>query len=135
MNKYLRYSLWILTVLVITIGSGCKKDSWYVGKWNGEFNDRMHTKYHIQIRNDGTCHVKQEWYWGGIRSADFEAEWEPVSEDVIKIFDYDGHQEVWDWAGQDGRWCRRWSMHLRKDGAFRQDPSGLDNPDGYLIKR
>lgn len=75
-------------------------------------------------------------YWGEYRSADFEAEWEPVSDDIIKIYDYDGHDEKWN--GFNGLYHRRtgrWSMYLKSNGAFSHDQSSLNNPDGYLEKQ
>lgn len=111
-------------------------DKWCVGKWKGKLNTQMHEEFTIRIHEDHTCSVKSNWFWGSTRSADFEAEWEPVSEDIIKIFDYDGHNENLNgFNGINQRRIDKWSMYLNRDGAFCSEPSRLNNPDGYLIKQ
>ena len=130
--------LWILVLSIISISVivACGgSDYWCVGKWSGKLNTNMHEEYVIRIRKDHTCSIKSEWFWGNTRSADFEAEWEPVSKDVIKIFDYDGHNENMNgFRGINQRRIARWSMYLRKDGAFSHNASSLNNPDGWLKK-
>ncbi|MDE6551448.1 MAG: hypothetical protein K2K98_00595 [Muribaculaceae bacterium] len=111
--------------------------NWCVGKWSGQLNTSMNEKYVIRIYDDHTCKIKAEWFHGGVRSSDFEADWEPVSENIIKIYDYDGHNEVFhdSFNGINERRISRWSMHLRNDGAFSHEISTLDNPSGYLNKQ
>ena len=80
--------------------------------------------------------LSEDKFQGGNRSTDFEAEWEPVSKDVTKIFDYDGHNENWNgFRGINQRRVGRWSMYLRKDGSCCYSESTLDNPEGYLKKQ
>ena len=91
--------------------------------------------YVIKIKPDHTCTIKSRWFWGNVRTADFEAEWEPVSDDVIKIYDYDGHNENWNgFHGIYQNWVSRWSMYLRDDGAFSHNENNLDCPEGHLAK-
>lgn len=126
-------------ILISTVVSckvvSCKKDEWCVGRWTGRLdNSKMHEEYVIRIRADHSCIIKAHWYWGNRRSSDFEADWEPISDDVIKIYDYDGHNEIMSFDGGQQRRIMRWSMYLRKDGAFSSSQSTLDRPEGYLTK-
>ena len=139
-DSIIKYKLfWISVLAVIAISSmvACgRSDDWCIGKWSGHLKSNMYVEYVIKIREDHTCTVKSEWFWGNTRSADFEAEWEPVSKDVIKIFDYDGHNENWNgFRGINQRRVGRWSMYLRKDGSCSYNESTLDNPEGYLKKQ
>lgn len=91
-------------------------------------------EYVIRINADHTCSVKSNWSID--RSADFEAEWEPVSDEVINMYDYDGHNE--NWNGFNGIYQRRassWTLYLKKDGTCSSTESGLNNPSGYLKKQ
>lgn len=130
---------WILALAVIAISAivACgKSDDWCVGKWTGSLKTQMHEEYVIRIREDHTCSIKAKWFSGGTRSAEYEGEWEPVSDNVIKIFDYDGHFEIWsNGFGTKQMYVQRWSMYLRKDGAFNPAEAGLNNPLGYLKKQ
>lgn len=129
---------WILALAVIAISAivACgKSDDWCVGKWSGHLQSNTKVDYVIKIRADHTCTVKSEWFWSRVRSADFEAEWEPVSDEVIKIFDYDGHNENWNgFRGINQHRVGRWSMYLRKDGSCSYDLATLNKPNGYLKK-
>lgn len=110
--------------------------SWCIGKWKGKLDTRMHEEYTIRIKDDNTCHIKCKYFWGDVRTCEYDAEWEPVSEDVIKIFDYDGHYENWNGhAGINQKWISRWSMYLKENGAFNHDPSNFEHPDGFLEKQ
>ena len=48
----------------------------------------------------------------------------------------DGHFEIWsNGFGTKQMYVQRWSMYLRKDGAFNPAEAGLNNPLGYLKKQ
>lgn len=133
-EKLLKFPV-LAIVLIIAIASCGDSSKWCVGKWTGSMGEHPKVEYHIQIRNDGTCHVNEDWFWGGNWHADFDAEWEPVSDDVIKIFDYDGHIETGSGMKWNYRKVSRWSIYLRKDGAVSNKESALNYPDGHFKKK
>lgn len=132
-------SLWILVLSIISVFAivACgRSDDWCVGKWSGTLNTRMHEEYVIRIREDHTCSIKEKWFWGGTRTAEHEGEWEQVSDDVIKIYDYDGHTQIWNtFSGPKQHYVQRWSIYLKKDGAVLDRESNLSTILGYLKKQ
>lgn len=122
--------LGLLIALTIT---GCdasrnsKSESWCVGTWQGTI--APDENFTVRIRDDGTCKVvlsSSRW------EADFEAEWEPVAENKIKIYDYVGHYQHHRYIESYSGNVNRWSMFLEEDGEF-YPKNG--RPVGHLHKR
>ena len=137
MNLRFKYFLGLLLVIVsiCTVGCGDSTKMWYKGKWEGRTNNKPEY-FTIKINPDGTCKVHQRWTGLDRWYEEFDGEWEKVSDDVIKIYDYDGHMHV---AIDNPKWntyrVSRWSMYLRKDGAFTHNIGNLDNPSSHLFKK
>lgn len=138
MRRKLNHFLDALLIIVSLCVAGCGDGStaWYTGKWEGKTNNSAEY-FTVKIKPDGTCKILQEWRGLERWYEDFDGEWEKVSDDIIKIYDYDGHMHVSPTSNHPHRNYRvaRWSMHLRKDGAFTQKVENLDYPTAHLTKK
>ena len=131
--NYLLCALMIVMSLCVT---GFRSSSWCVGKWEGKTNNSAEY-FTITINPDGTCKVHQDWRGLDRWYEDFDAKWEKVSDDIIKIYDYDGHMHInIDSRRRENTYrVARWSMHLRKDGSFAQKVENLNRPTARLTKK
>ena len=122
----------VLLLLISFIAFSCSsEDSWCVGKWTG--TTQRNEEYVVKIKKDGTADVMYHGHnVGGVYSATFSAEWEPVSGDVIRLYDSDGHPVNSKYLKFDNTW----SMYLSKDGNFSGNYNRLfTNPYGQLEKK
>lgn len=97
---------------VTSCGGG--KTSWCVGRWTG--SGSRNEKYVVRIYKNGTADVKYHGVWGGSSySADFKAEWEPDGENVIRLYDKDGHEISTDSKNKRGTYDSDWEMYLNTE--------------------
>ena len=120
-----------ITFCILLLSScGGSKDSWCVGKWTGS---TQREEYTVKINKDHTADVT---FHGVTTSeaynASFTAEWEEVNDDVIRLFDEDGHPV----NSRFVKFDETWSMYLSKEGNFSGNYDRLyTNPYGHLKKK
>lgn len=126
----------LLFISIFSSGCGDSTTNWCTGNWEGRTNNKPEY-FTIKINSDGTCKVLQQWRGLEDWYEEFDGEWEKVSDNVIKIYDYNGHMHINVDSRRPNRSYRvsRWSMHLRDDGAFDPQIDRLDNPTARLSKK